>query len=650
MSLLYRGLRRLFVGSKVELTESAADYLHEQMEPDPTLLLLQDLEERAAGDRFRVVVGAIEEATDYSVSIPVHEMYAVHRWCIGGTGSGKSAQLLAEEIQLIGPGMPWSVVHVDAKGESARWITDLLLPALLADADDEIITEMLEGLNVVSPFDERNLPEMNLLLPVPGMSRSLQAKEIANLISEALGPMGSDWGIRMMGILLNGLRLALSVGGLSLMELRSALINERYLNGLLAQVEDYDVKEYFVYRFPHEPTESIQAVIARLDMLLFEDTARVLCAPRCLSYSYLLEGPLTVINLGGAPRGAEFLTRFWISVFVRGLARAIHSRKDTRRPVFAALDEWWLGLDADLAGDFESLLTLARHKNVALWLINQLPAQVASRSASLLATIENSCGFQTIFRQSPSDARRFNHIYPVSEHFRKKKTPDSPKYDTRIARDEEQRKHYGEELIRLPNRHFWFYPRALGRPGVKLIAPDVPFEEMVRAARRASPELRALCRGHGGGSSAKELDDVVAQRRHQIREIAGGHARDPRRDFRDRVAHEVQGIQRQLPAPAEPKGPVKKTPSATKKRQSVSEHRSPEAGVERQTKKSEVAPGTAPATPAAKTGSESAGGQQAPPPAPEGKGERATKERKDKGGGPKKPGTSGTSTKGPFLG
>lgn len=59
------------------------------------------------------------------------------------------------------------------------------------------------------------------------------------------------------------------------MELRSALINERYLNGLLAQVEDYDVKEYFVYRFPHEPTESIQAVIARLDMLLFEDTARV---------------------------------------------------------------------------------------------------------------------------------------------------------------------------------------------------------------------------------------------------------------------------------------------------------------------------------------------------------------------------------------
>lgn len=631
MSLLEAGLRRLFVGSKRKLVEAAIEHHIESLDPPPEVHLLNDLDERAREDGARVLVGTLAEAEDIPVAVPVSEFYGVHRWIVGATGRGKSAQAFAEEMQLIGPGMPWSLLHVDAKGESAEWITDLLLPAMLRDADEDDVIEVIRGLNVVAPFDESNLPEMNLLAPVGGISRSLHAKEIANLIGEALGGAGGDWGVRMMGILLNGLRLMLSVGGLSILELRSALINDRYLNGLLREVEDYEIREYFTYRFPQEPTESVQAVVARLDLLLFEDTARVLCAPGCVSYASLLEGPLTVVNLGGAPRGAEFLTRFWISVFVRGLARAIYSRRDTRRPVIAAIDEWWLGLDADLAGDFESLLTLARHKNVALWLINQLPAQVASRSSALLATIENSCGYQTVFQQSPSDARRFSHMFPVSEHCRVRRDLDGPRYETRVERPSEQRARHVEELIRLPKRHFWFYPRALGRPAAWLIAPEVPFDDLRRAADQASDDLRALCRGYGCGTPARVLDEAIEKRKHHIKEVTGGFARDPRRDLRDRVPHEVRGSvskpdrrEPQLPPP----GKVRPRPAKESLRG--------QDEVEAAPRPDEQQPRRAP------------GGQTAPPPVPSGDGQRATgkEEKGHEGQSPK----GNRTRRGPFIG
>jgi hypothetical protein len=358
---------------------------------------------------------------------------------------------------------------------------------------------------------------------MPGVPRSLHAKEIANLVSEALGNLGGDhFGSRMSNVLFFALRAALEVRDLSLLEVRSLLVNDQYLNGLLRQVQDHDIKEYFVYRFPRENKEAIQAVVSRLDLLLLEDTARVLCAPGCLSFSELLEQPLTVMDVGGAPRGARFLTRWWLGVCVRGLTAAIFGRPPRRPPAFAVLDEWWMGLDDDLATDFEWLLSLARHKNVALWLLNQLPEQVSSRSPSLLATIKSNCGLQIAFRQSHDNARALSYMLPVSENLRVRKSPDHPKWDTRSATAEEQRKTLVEELPRLPRRHFWLYPREFGTQAVKLVAPTVPFEEARRLAERAPDWLRRACRGHRGGVSRRELDEALARRRANIAATAAG--------------------------------------------------------------------------------------------------------------------------------
>lgn len=519
------GLRRVVVGSEKKLVERGLEEEARNQPPSEAQVFLDTVGEECERDGLEVLVGHLVDG-EGGLAIPVSRLYGLHRWSTGATGSGKSAQTLAEELQLIGPGMPWSLLHLDAKGESAPWITEYFLPAMLMQHERDEVEEFLEGLRVVNPFDEQNLPALNVLIPQPGVSTALQAREVANLIGKLLGPSGGSWGPRMTNVLFYALRLALELGDLSLLEVRSLLINDGYLNGIIRNISDKDVREYFVYRFPNENKESIAAVVSRLDLLLLDDTARVLCAPKCLSPGALIEQPLSVINVGNAPMGAEFLSTFWMGVFVRGIGRAIMARPRTEKPVFCVVDEWWLGLDDELAFHFERLLTQARFKNVGMWLTNQLPAQIGER---LLRVIENSCGFQTAFRQSHRDAGSMAYMLPISDDIRVRRSPDHPKWDTRTATPAEQRQQMVEELSRLQNRHFWFYPKVYGSQALKLKSPDVPFDWAKREADEAPNWLRDACRGRGSGFSREVLDDYLEQRRARMIEVARGPAREPKR-------------------------------------------------------------------------------------------------------------------------
>jgi hypothetical protein len=541
------GIRRIVVGSESKLVERAIEQEARGQPLSNEQVFLVSLDNDREKAAFEVLVGHLADGGG-DIAIPLERLVGLHRWSTGATGAGKSAQTLAEEIQLVGPGMPWSLLHLDAKGESAPWMTDYFLPAMLMQHERREVEEFLEELRVVNPFDEQNLPALNVLIPQPGVSIALQAREVANLVGKLLGPSGGGtWGPRMTNVLFYALRLALEAGNLSLLEVRTLLINDQYLNGILKNISDQDVREYFVYRFPSENKESIAAVVSRLELLLLDDTARVLCAPKCLSPSALIEQPLSIINVGNAPMGAEFLSTFWMGVFVRGIGRAIIARPRTERPVFCVVDEWWLGLDDELAFHFERLLTQARFKNVGLWLLNQLPAQIGER---LLRVIENSCGFQTAFRQSHRDAGSMAYMLPVSDDVRIRRTPDHPKWDTRVATATEQRQHLVEELSRLENRHFWFYPKIYGSQAVKLRSPDVHFDWARREADRAPNWLRDACRGRGSGFSRVDLDEHLELRRARMVEIARGPAREPKRK---KDAGEGGRPSRQGPPPPPPR-------------------------------------------------------------------------------------------------
>jgi hypothetical protein len=524
-------LRTLMLGSPHELASDADAYRKERRRgATPESALLQRLADTSPP---HVVLGTIQSG--HPVELPVRDLVGVQRWTVGATGAGKSAQVLAEEIQLIEPHAPWSMVHVDAKSESAGWLTDLFVPVLLAQWDSEAaIEEFVDGYQVINPFETSALPELNVLVNERGAPQALLAKEIAGLIAESLGPQGASFGIRMEGVLTYALRLALAIGGLSLLEVRSLLLNPAYLNGLLRFCDDPDVREYFVYRFPKEPSASIHAVVARLDLLLMlPDTQRVLCAPGCVDIAGALDGSLTVIDVGSPPRGAEAIGSWWMGLFVRRLARSIMGRPvgEETKPAFVIMDEWWTGLDAELAHHFERLLTLARYKRVGLWLINQLAGQVGNRFPGLLATLKNSCAMQIAFRQSFDDAKAMEHLLPVTGEREVLREPGGPPWNTRVAKPTEEKQLLKAELARMPERQFWFLWASSGLPAVHLHAPDVPFEEAKRIRDQLSPDLLAFCRRGRGGVSARALDSVLEHRRAHMRALEAGNVAHAFPDF-----------------------------------------------------------------------------------------------------------------------
>lgn len=517
--------RRTHLGDERELAMKAALETLERRPAEPADEFLSWAAEQYQPHLPDLLVG-IDVSSGQPLRLRVDQLAGVHRWTVGATGSGKSAQLVGEEIQLIWPWNPFGLVHFDAKGESAEWLTDLFIPWVLINWENpKAIGDLLAGMRVINPFDPMGMPPLNILELPEGSNIELHAREVSSLIAESVQVGSDNWGPRMSNVVSYALRAALNIGGLSLLEVRSMLSNPEYLNGLLRHITDPDVKEYFVYRFPSENKEAIRAVISRLDLLLLGDTKRVLCTPGCTDFGELLDAPISIINLGNAPRGAEFLTKWWMQVCVRGLSRAILSRKDTKRPVFCVLDEWWMGVDKDLAEHFERLLTLARHKNVALWLINQLPSQIGSRSSSLLSTVKNSCGIHSVFRQSHEDASAMAYMMPVSPNMRVKKDPDGPAYETRPLRPDEQRRAHTEELSRLQERHFWLYPKILGHQAIRLRAPDVPFKEardFLRQHRELHVHMLNLTRGRRRGFSVEELDFCIATRRERMQQVMAG--------------------------------------------------------------------------------------------------------------------------------
>lgn len=120
----------------------------------------------------------------------------------------------------------------------------------------------------------------------------------------------------MLNVLVFVLNPTIAFGCIFLLGVRSLLVKPEYLNGLLRFVRDPEVKEYFVYRFPSENQDSIQAVASRRDLLLLEDAARILRAPDCLDFGELIEKRVAVIDVGNPPHGAEFLSECgWASSF-----------------------------------------------------------------------------------------------------------------------------------------------------------------------------------------------------------------------------------------------------------------------------------------------------------------------------------------------
>lgn len=523
--LAHGGQDRLIAGA-------AADQANRLREQSPVAPLLRALGREP--NEGACLLGFTAD-TGEPVWLTHRELVGLAAWIVGATGSGKSAEAYALQLPFVVPRRKASWQLLDAKGEGAQFMCRTALPALLSDWDAADQDGFLESFRCVDFFDGACLPPGNLLAPRSGMARELHARDVVDLIASGLGARYADFGARMVASLMHLVVLGLSVGGLSLVELREVLVNPAYRAGLLAFTDDEATRGYFLHHFPKENPQTVLGLRARLDLLLFGDNERILAAPTSFDYDATLQNGTTIFDLGSnVPHGASYLQRFYLTQAVRGLVRAIAGRKESTRPAFLFWDEAWMALEGSLEDELEALFTVwLRHRRVSLTLLNQLPSQIARRAPAVLAALKNSAALEFVFRQGAiEDAKDVAHIIPTGHLEYVPSAPDTP-WDLRPATTAEQKRIGVETLTRLPDRTFWFHHKKRGLAAALLRSPTIPFDDLRRAADQAPRELKERCLGRAGGHSRRDLDQFLARRRAHIRAVAEGATKTGRPDLFD---------------------------------------------------------------------------------------------------------------------
>lgn len=336
-----------------------------------------------------------------------------HQHVLGASGSGKSYFVLHALISLLRRRALNSLVVLDMKGELAELLLDQALPALAASLPAGEADALLGRIVVVDPFSATHPPPLNVLVRDPGLPLPIQARDVAECFEAATETTVSA---RMETILDWMLRLAIETK-VSFLGVRRALEEPALLDGLVRLSSDQDTIRYFLQRFASEPKASKLALLARLDRFLaLPMTQLALGAKGCLDFDRLLENRITIVNLGRAPAGLQSVARFFAMVVLTRFVRAIFRRPPQARG-FASLlvaDEWQVALNPALAGEFESILTLARSRGVHLWLANQQLAQLDRHGATLRAVLLGQVAVQAVFRLAHEDAHTLKRMFPIT--------------------------------------------------------------------------------------------------------------------------------------------------------------------------------------------------------------------------------------------
>ena len=404
---------------------------------------------------------------------PIEEFLGVHSWITGATGSGKSFFALGCLFQVLRSGRH-PVLIVDMKSELSDLLIELVIPKLLGTGTGE---KLLERLRIIRPFG-RDLPMLRVTEPEAGVPRSIQAFNLASALEEALS---DELGSRMSRVFLRLSNLAIELG-LPLTIIQRWLEQPTLFARDAARSKDTSLREYATSGFARESRPAIDALLARLDSFLFLDEVKLsLSAPTCVSFAEALESGVTIVDLGSPPAGAERAQRFWAGILTGRITRAILSRpvmSDTPRS-WVIFEEVQEALGKNQAEQFCRLLTLARHKRVAVTLINQQAAQLGSADPTLVKVLRTNASIECAFRCNLEDAKPLVQAMPLP--------PD-------VQRLEATRQSMVQELTQLPDREFLLWMKRMPFGAQRVRSPRLDVEELRRCAEELSGETRAALR------------------------------------------------------------------------------------------------------------------------------------------------------------
>ncbi|MBI2373845.1 MAG: hypothetical protein HYV07_07600 [Deltaproteobacteria bacterium] len=425
-------------------------------------------------DTHSLPVGWSASGENKVLRLPLSTLYG-HALVTGASGWGKSGFLLSQVLAHQGRRERTNLFVVDPKGDLVPEIRDRFAPALHASG----AFASPEKINVVAPFGAYMTP-LNPLSRIEGLEPEVQA----NLAVELLETL-ADGGLhaRMRTIASWVLRAVIELQG-SLLDVHKILCDETFRLSVAGRMSDPQVRTYLAEIFDSETTSSIAALRSRLEWLLLVPKVRAsLCAKGCVRMDELLESPLTLVDLSGAPQGFVGLSKFFGAMFMSLLVAGALSRKvsESSSPVLCVVDEWQ-ELIRGSAFEFERFLSLARFKKIGLWLANQTVEQVQSVSKSLLASVIQNVSIHVAFRPDPSDVKHLLALIPSTGRV------VDPKFPDRLLSQADEKDRLIEVLQKLPKRHALLGDLVARRAHfIRTLA--IPFAEAEARAKTLSPEV-----------------------------------------------------------------------------------------------------------------------------------------------------------------
>lgn len=426
------------------------------------------------------------------LGLPVSEFSALHGQIQGASGGGKSVLAISILATLIQSGQP--VIVVDLKHETAEFLLDVLLPALVQSPEGEAIARTVR---VIRPFDQRWVAPLRITTPEEGVAREVQALSILTSLEEA---SREPFPAKMTRCSLVRLLLAIERND-PLGVLIDWLTNPGEFARAAQQSTDPSVREYVRSELSREPTSSLSAVITRLQNFLFlPDVRAALSAPGCVSFPDMFNSGLTIVDLGAPPAGQERAAKFWAVLLLGRLVRAALNRPVAATTPRATLlaDEVQEALSPDVAAMLQRMVSLARYRKVQLITVNQASAQMSSVAPELMSALRTSSGFSASFRSNPEDARAL-----------------APGLASGVTRGDQAQAltRMTQALTRLRNREYVLWLRQSGLPAMKLRSPFVDIDDLKRRAGRCPAELRdAIQRG----AVAVDRSALVKPNLHQL--------------------------------------------------------------------------------------------------------------------------------------
>jgi hypothetical protein len=448
----------------------------------------------------RVLLGRVRDRSGNAIwcGLPAQEFLRHHSWITGATGSGKSyftAGCLLQVLQAKS-----AVTVVDLKSELTELLLGTILPALAANGREDLASRI----RVVRPFGDP-LPALRVTEPEAGVPRGIQAQNLASALADAIG---GDLGLRMERVFLRMAALALE-RRLPLTVLQQWLQSPASFLRDARRSEDPALRMYASSGFERESRPAIDALASRLDSFLFLDEVRLaLSAPSCVSFTDGLEdGAITIVDLGSPPAGADRVQRFWSGILLGRITRAVLSRpvRDESPPAWLVIEEVQEALSKESAEQLARLLALARHKRVAVTLINQQPAQLSAVDPMLVRILRTNAGFEFAFRCNYEDARALVEPMPI------------PPGTTRAG---ELRQALAQDLTRLPIREYLLWAKQESFGAQRVRSPRLDIEALRADAAQLDPDVRGEIRR--GTMSIPRADLEALAKSEQPNESAAG--------------------------------------------------------------------------------------------------------------------------------